>query len=89
MQALFDRVRQQASRAAWSEGVELARAGAVQGERESAGEVVLRVRPRAGVLHPSLGIMLRPEWSALLMSLSSIIVASNAVLLKQVERQLA
>jgi hypothetical protein len=34
------------------------------------------------------GIQLRPEWSALLMSLSSIIVAVNAVLLKRVERDL-
>jgi Cu2+-exporting ATPase len=42
----------------------------------------------AGVLYPSLGIELRPEWSALLMSLSSIIVAVNAVLLKRVERDL-
>lgn len=32
--------------------------------------------------------MLRPEWSALLMSLSSIIVAVNAVLLKRVESEL-
>jgi superfamily II DNA or RNA helicase len=54
MQALFEKVRQHASRAAWSEGVELARAGAVTGERESAGEVVLRVAPRAGVVHPSV-----------------------------------
>jgi Cu2+-exporting ATPase len=39
----------------------------------------------AGVLYPSFGIMLRPEWSALLMSASSIIVATNAVLLKRAE----
>jgi P-type Cu2+ transporter len=39
----------------------------------------------AGVLFPSTGIELRPEWSALLMSASSIIVATNAVLLKRVE----
>jgi hypothetical protein len=32
--------------------------------------------------------MLRPEWSALLMSVSSIIVAVNAVLLKGVEDDL-
>jgi hypothetical protein len=32
--------------------------------------------------------MLRPEWSALLMSISSIIVAVNAVLLKGVESDL-
>ena len=54
MQALFDAVRQRASRAAWSRGVELARAGAVQGERESPSEVVLRVRPPAGVVHPTV-----------------------------------
>jgi cation transport ATPase len=32
--------------------------------------------------------MLRPKWSALLMSASSIIVAVNAVLLRRVEREL-
>ncbi len=37
----------------------------------------------AGVLFPRFGIMLQPEWSALLMSASSIIVATNAVLLKR------
>ena len=42
----------------------------------------------AGVLFPSTGIELRPEWSALLMSASSIIVATNAVLLKRVEPRL-
>jgi len=49
---------------------------------------VLAIPIAAGVLYPSLGIELRPEWSALLMSLSSIIVAVNAVLLKRVERNL-
>jgi Cu2+-exporting ATPase len=49
---------------------------------------VLAIPVAAGVLYPSLGIMLRPEWSALLMSLSSIIVATNAVLLKRVEGSL-
>jgi P-type Cu2+ transporter len=42
----------------------------------------------AGVLFPSAGIELRPEWSALLMSASSIIVATNAVLLKRAESEL-
>jgi Cu2+-exporting ATPase len=42
----------------------------------------------AGVLFPATGLELRPEWSALLMSASSIIVALNAVLLKRVEREL-
>lgn len=49
---------------------------------------VLAIPIAAGVLYPSLGIELRPEWSALLMSLSSIIVAVNAVLLRRVERDL-
>ena len=43
----------------------------------------------AGVLFPAYGIELRPEWSALLMSLSSIIVATNAVLLRRVEGELS
>jgi len=43
----------------------------------------------AGVLFPRFGVMLRPEWSALLMSLSSIIVATNAVLLKREDGELA
>jgi hypothetical protein len=59
VQALFDTIRAQASRAAWSQGVELARSGAVQGERESATEIVLRVRPLAGVVHPT--VLLFPE----------------------------
>jgi Cu2+-exporting ATPase len=49
---------------------------------------VLAIPIAAGVLFPSAGIELRPEWSALLMSLSSIIVATNAVLLKRVGREL-
>jgi Cu2+-exporting ATPase len=49
---------------------------------------VLAIPVAAGVLYPAYGIMLRPEWSALLMSLSSIIVAVNAVLLKGVEDEL-
>ena len=49
---------------------------------------VLAIPVAAGALYPSLGLELRPEWSALLMSLSSIIVATNAVLLKGVESEL-
>jgi Cu2+-exporting ATPase len=49
---------------------------------------LLAIPVAAGVLFPSLGIELRPEWSALLMSASSIIVATNAVLLKRVDRAL-
>lgn len=42
----------------------------------------------AGVLYPAYGISLRPEIAALLMSLSSIFVAVNAVMLKRVEHEL-
>lgn len=49
---------------------------------------VLAIPVAAGLLYPSFGIQLRPEWSALLMSVSSIIVATNAVLLKRVEGKL-
>jgi len=49
---------------------------------------VLAIPIAAGVLYPRLGIILRPEWSALLMSASSIIVATNAVLLKRAEAPL-
>lgn len=49
---------------------------------------LLAIPVAAGVLYPSFGITLRPEISALLMSISSIIVATNAVLLKRVEMDL-
>jgi Cu2+-exporting ATPase len=49
---------------------------------------VLAIPVAAGVLFPAYGIILRPEFSALLMSVSSIIVAVNAVLLKGIEDDL-
>jgi Cu2+-exporting ATPase len=49
---------------------------------------VLAIPIAAGALYPSLGLELRPEWSALLMSMSSIIVATNAVLLKTADREM-
>src|SRR3989339_815378 len=49
---------------------------------------VLAIPIAAGVLYNSYGITLRPEFSALLMSASSIIVATNAVLLKRSEKEL-
>lgn len=49
---------------------------------------VLAIPVAAGVFYTSFGLMLRPEISALLMSASSIIVATNAVLLKRVEPRL-
>lgn len=49
---------------------------------------ILAIPVAAGVFYNSLGILLRPEIAALLMSASSIIVATNAVLLKRVEPKL-
>lgn len=49
---------------------------------------LLAIPIAAGVLYPQYGITLRPEFSALLMSVSSIIVATNAVLLKRAEKSL-
>lgn len=49
---------------------------------------ILAIPIAAGILYPQFGITLRPEISALLMSASSIIVATNAVLLKRSEKSL-
>ena len=40
-----------------------------------------------GILHP-VGIMLRPEWAALIMAISSIIVVTNALLLNRLQSRL-
>ncbi len=49
---------------------------------------LLAIPVAAGVLYPAYNISLRPEISALLMSVSSIIVATNAVLLNRSEKDL-
>lgn len=49
---------------------------------------LLAIPVAAGVLYPKFGIELRPEFAALLMSISSIIVAINAVLLRREEKNL-
>ncbi|MDP2671792.1 MAG: copper-translocating P-type ATPase [bacterium] len=49
---------------------------------------LLAIPVAAGILYPNFGISLRPEVSALLMSASSIIVATNAVLLNRAEKSL-
>ena len=49
---------------------------------------ILAIPIAAGILYPKFGISLRPEISALLMSVSSIIVATNAVLLNRAEKDL-
>jgi len=54
----------------------------VQNLAWAAGYNIITIPLAAGVLF-SYGILLRPEWAALLMSASSIIVVFNALLLKQ------
>ena len=44
---------------------------------------VITIRIAAGVLYPSFGLMLRPEFGALPMSASSISVVSNSLLLRR------
>ncbi|WP_084474649.1 heavy metal translocating P-type ATPase [Deinococcus pimensis] len=50
----------------------------------AAGYNVLAIPFAAGVLYPSTGVLLRPEWAALLMSASTVIVTVNALLLNRV-----
>jgi Cu2+-exporting ATPase len=47
---------------------------------------VLAIPVAAGVLYPAFGILLRPEWAALLMSASTIIVTFNALLLRRLRK---
>jgi Cu2+-exporting ATPase len=49
---------------------------------------LLAIPVAAGLFYNSYGILLRPEVSAILMSLSSIIVATNAVLLRRIDKKL-
>ncbi|GGM21629.1 heavy metal translocating P-type ATPase [Deinococcus aerophilus] len=51
----------------------------------AAGYNLLAIPFAAGVLYPSLGILLRPEWAALLMSASTVIVTLNALSLNRVK----
>jgi Cu2+-exporting ATPase len=44
---------------------------------------LLAIPVAAGVLYPSLGLLLRPEWAVLLMSASTLIVTINALLLNR------
>ena len=48
---------------------------------------LLAIPVAAGVLYPSLGLRLRPEWAALLMSASTIIVTFNALLMRRIKPQ--
>jgi P-type Cu2+ transporter len=46
---------------------------------------MLAIPVAAGVLYPSFGVLLRPEWAALLMSASTVIVTVNALLINRVQ----
>lgn len=48
---------------------------------------LLAIPIAAGVLYPSTGLLLRPEWAALLMSASTVIVTVNALLLVRTVRR--
>ena len=48
---------------------------------------ILAIPVAAGVLRP-VGITLRPEWAALIMAASSIIVVTNALLLKRLQKRI-
>ena len=64
LEALFGAVRGACSAAVWSQGVELARAGAVRGEREDGDTVALRVATRGGLVSPSVHLELDPpDWN--------------------------
>jgi len=54
LDALFAAIRSACSSAVWSQGVELARADAVIGERDEGDAVVLRVATRGGLVAPAV-----------------------------------
>ena len=57
--ALYDAVREQCARSAWTRGVELARANAVSAESRDEEEIVLRVAGGGRTVTPS--VVLYPE----------------------------
>jgi superfamily II DNA or RNA helicase len=64
MQALFDAVREEASRSTWSTGVQLARGGAVRGDTRDGTALVLRVSQRQGmIVHKPVLDLEAGDWS--------------------------
>ncbi|HKA14095.1 MAG TPA: DEAD/DEAH box helicase [Myxococcota bacterium] len=64
LDTLFAAIRSGCSSSVWSQGVELARAGAVSGEREDERAVVLRVATRGGLVSPSVHLEIDPpDWN--------------------------
>ena len=77
-------VKNDPSDVAW--GIQLARAVGTKIKQNlfwAAIYNLLAIPIAAGVLYPSFGIQLRPEWAALLMSASTIIVTVNALLINR------
>lgn len=77
-------VKNDPSDVAW--GIKLARAVGTKIKQNLFWAVIynlLAIPIAAGVLYPSFGIQLRPEWAALLMSASTIIVTVNALLINR------
>ncbi len=63
LDALFAAIRSACSAGDWSQGVELARAGAVHGECFDTAAVVLRVATRGGLVSPAVHLTLDdPDW---------------------------
>ncbi len=64
LEALFAAIRGACSSSVWSQGVELARAGAVRGESEDEVAIVLRVATRGGLVSPAVHLELEPpDWN--------------------------
>ena len=59
LQRLFESIRETCTPRDWSRGVELARAGAVAGEREEDGEIALRISVSGSPVSPS--VLLLPD----------------------------
>ena len=51
--------------------------------------IVLAIPFAAGALYPACGVLLRPEWAALLLSAATVIVTANALLIGRVGARLA
>jgi len=58
IQAIFDAIRSECSRPAWSRGVDLVRANAVNGESDDGDSIRLRISERGGLICPAVTLYL-------------------------------
>lgn len=87
---LFEAVRSAATSAAWSRGVELARAGAVSVEREDGDEIALRVATRGGLISPAVTLLPGlPSWDCDCGTLEEVCehVAAAVIALRRAQRE--